>query len=68
MDLIRILCSQFFTQIDWKDVFLACPKLALCNVNGKSSHVVNSVESAFLGRYLFVSVFLKALIFLQACI
>ena len=40
----------------------------LCNVNGKSSHVVNLVESAFLGSYLCVSVFLKALIFLQACI
>ena len=57
MDLIRILCSQFFTQIDWKDVVLACPKLAFCNVIGKSSHVVNSVESVFLGRYLIVSVF-----------
>ena len=62
--LIRLLCSQFFTHFDWKYVFLTCPKFAFCNVVGKSSHVVNSVESAFLERYLFVVVFPKALIFL----
>ena len=68
VDLIRILCSQFYTHIDWKDVFLTCPKLAFCNVLGKSSHAVNSVDSAFLSRYLFVFVFPEALIFLLTCV
>ena len=63
VDSIRILCSQFLTHIDWKDVSLTCPKLAFCNVIGKSSHSVNSVELLFLtGTWLF-SCFRKRWVF-----